>query len=118
MSGVGHKAQRKQLLKAYRENERRAVRDSLPVDACVLKRLFDYLDQRLSDAPCDNTLKYVQEFIAKNCLDAMAIVSWLNRHGGFCDCEVLANVEDVVEDAVPGWRDLSSDHPGLKRGDK
>jgi hypothetical protein len=27
--------------------------------------------------------------------------------GGYCDCEVLNNAEEVVEDAVPGYRDAN-----------
>ncbi|MFZ0731719.1 MAG: hypothetical protein WAM79_05290 [Candidatus Sulfotelmatobacter sp.] len=32
---------------------------------------------------------------------------WLNDNGGHCDCEALANAEQVVKEAVPGYSDLA-----------
>jgi hypothetical protein len=36
-----------------------------------------------------------------------SIVGWLQKNGGYCDCEALNNAEEVVEDAVPGYRDAN-----------
>lgn len=104
----GEKARRRELLNASREDNRRAFRDQLPVRAPVLRRLFDHLDDRLSAAECDDTLRFTREFIAENGLSEEPIVFWwLEKNGGYCDCEALNNAEQVVEDAIPGYRDVS-----------
>ena len=105
MQDKSEKARRKELLKASREENGRAVRDHLPVGAPILKRLFDHLDDRLSTTECDDTLRFTREFIAQNGLSEEPIVGWLGKNGGYCDCEALNNAEEVVEDAVPGYRD-------------
>lgn len=100
------KARRKELLNAVRENVRCKLRDSLPAPTPVLKALFDYLDAKLEASECDDSLRHVRDFISSHALPEDAIVNWLEEHGGHCDCEVLANAEQVVEEAVPGYNTL------------
>jgi hypothetical protein len=33
-------------------------------------------------------------------IDVTRIVPWLREHGGYCDCEVLANVEDEFSEIL------------------
>ena len=106
MPDKNEKAHRKEMLRAVREDERRKVRDSLPVPAPVLKALFDYADAKLESSECDDTLRNVRDFIRDHALPEDAIVNWLEKNGGHCDCEALANAEQVVEQAVPGYQDL------------
>lgn len=106
MPGPSEKARRKELLRTLREENRRAVRDDLPAAPAVLKALFSYIDARLSENDCDDTLRYAREFIAKEGLDEDLVVNWLEVNGGYCDCEAINNAEQVIEDAVPGYRDL------------
>lgn len=95
------KARRKELLHAAREDARRKVRDSLPVPAPVLKALFDYVDEQLESSECDHTLRHVPDFIRNNALLEDPVVSWLESKSGYCDCEALANAEQVVEVGIP-----------------
>lgn len=67
----------------------------MPMSKSDLKALFDYLETQ--DSACDNTLKGTSEFLAAHSLDREKIVPWLQEHGGYCDCEVLANVESTFE---------------------
>jgi hypothetical protein len=106
MPDKSEKTRRKELLRAVRDDARRKVRDSLPVPAPVLKALFNHLDERLGESECDDTLRYVRDFIRSHSLPEEAVVSWLEDNGGYCDCEALANAEQVVEEAVPGYADL------------
>lgn len=64
-----------------------------------LEELFDHLDDRLRLEPCDQTLRLTTAFLERRGLNARAVTPWLNRRGGYCDCEVLMNVE-------PRWRGL------------
>ena len=107
MADKAEKARRRELLNASREDNRRAFRDHLPVGVPFLRRLFDHFDDRLSAAECDDTLRFTREFIAENGLSEEPIVGWLEKNGGYCDCEALNNAEQVVEDAVLGYRDVS-----------
>lgn len=51
-------------------------------------------------------MHFTREFIADNGLSEESIVSvsWLEENGRYCDCEALANAEEVMEGAVPGYR--------------
>jgi hypothetical protein len=100
------KAKRKELLHAVREDARRKVRDSLPVPVTVLKALFDYVDAQLESSQCDDTLRHTRDFIRSHSLPEEAVVNLLEDNGGHCDCEAVANAEQVVEEAVPGYEDL------------
>jgi hypothetical protein len=49
------------------------------------------------------TLQCQHGYIRRNDLDQRLTVEWVEGNGGFCDCEVLNNVELVVAGAVPGY---------------
>ncbi len=100
------KARRKELLHAVRDDARHKVRDGLPVSPPVLKALFNYADAQLESSECDHTLRHIRSFIRSHGLPEDTIVTWLEDNGGYCDCEALANAEQVVEEAVPGYNDL------------
>lgn len=97
------KARRKELLHSLRDKERQKARESFPGPILALKGLFDFLDLRLSDSECDDTLRFTHEYIRRNDLDERQTVEWVEGHGGFCDCEVLNNIEPAVAEAVPGY---------------
>lgn len=99
------KARRKELLQRTREKARRKVRDSLPLAIPVLKALFDYVDSQLGSSECDHTLRHVRDYIHEHSLQEDAVVGWLESNGGYCDCEVLANAEQAVEEALPDYNE-------------
>jgi hypothetical protein len=70
--------------------------DSLPMPADLFRQLFDRLDERLIEDGCDHSLRLTEEFLAGSEVDTEAVLAWLAERGGYCDCEVLANVEDEV----------------------
>ena len=88
-----------ELKKAWREQERQKLTDSIPMPPQDLRELFDHLDQE-SESGCDHTLRLTTEFLQKRELNIDRIVPWLHEHGGYCDCEVLANVEDKFEEII------------------
>jgi len=73
-----------------------------------MKALFGHIDSRLEEAECDDTLRYAREFINQNHLPEDAVVTWLQENGGYCDCEAIANAEQVIEDAIPDYGKLPS----------
>src|SRR5688572_24898590 len=91
---------KRQLRKAVRAKERAAARAAFPLRAAELRNLFDWLNDELGSQSCDRTLRLTRIWIDGRCHDASTIVPWLEDNGGFCDCEVLANVEQQFEDAL------------------
>jgi len=87
------------LKKAWREQERQRLTASIPMPSQDVRDLFDHLNQE-SGSGCDHTLRLTTEFLQKRGLDVGRIVPWLHEHGGYCDCEVLANVEDKFGEIV------------------
>ncbi|ASK33314.1 DUF2695 domain-containing protein [Alloalcanivorax mobilis] len=95
------KARKKSLKQKARNRQRAELEASLPLSAQTLKSLFSELDAD-GAPPCDHTLTRTREFLHRHGHDVAAVEPWLNQHGGFCDCEVLANVYDEVGDLL-GW---------------
>lgn len=87
------------LKQAWRDRERKKLRGSIPIPPADLRELFDYLDRK--DAPpCDHTLRQTTRFLQDRKFSAERVVPWLHEHGGYCDCEVLANVESKFGDLI------------------
>jgi hypothetical protein len=106
MPGKDEKARRKEILHFQREEKRRLIREGLPVSAPIMKALFDFIDKRLASSECDHSLRHANEFIQVNRLPKDAVIAWLEGAGGYCDCEAISNAEELLEDAIPGYRDL------------
>ena len=66
----------------------------MPISRADLGELFDFLDDELGREPCDHSLSRTRSFLAARQLADVAILPWLGEYGGYCDCEVLANVEE------------------------
>jgi hypothetical protein len=95
MSKQIEQERRKQLLKELKEKEEQQFELSLPIDREDFLDLFNYLDAELESYACDNTLKLTENFLkTKNIHDISAIKEWLSNHGAYCDCEILANIEE------------------------
>jgi len=92
------KDKRKALKKSFKAREMEQVLASLPIPLNTLKELFNWLGFELKNEDCDNTFKHTQVFITQNNLSEETLLKWLGNQGGFCDCEVLANVSEHFED--------------------
>jgi Protein of unknown function (DUF2695) len=106
MPEKNEKAQRKEILFAQRDEKRRLIREGLPVPPPWMKALFDYIDGHLASSECDDTLRLARESLRTKNLPEEPVVSWPENAGGYCDCEAISNAEGLLEDAVPGYRDL------------
>jgi len=76
--------------------ERERFVEALPAKQEEIENLFDYLDRRLKDESCVHNLRFTMQFLMEKRLNMPKVMSWLNENGGYCDCEVLQNIE-------PGW---------------
>jgi hypothetical protein len=76
--------------------DRRAEEEAkLPLTKADLKALFDHVDSRLAEHGCDHTLVHTREFLTQRGLPQETVVPWLREYHGYCDCEVIANVEEA-----------------------
>jgi hypothetical protein len=75
--------------------------------------MFEALNRELPIRGCDHTRRLTQEFLERHGLPAERVLAWLDGNGGFCDCEVLANVEerwlDCREDKSETPKDVATD---------
>jgi hypothetical protein len=94
------RSRKKELKRQFKDDERADAEGRLPLPKADLAALFERLDARLSDHDCDHTLRHTEAFLAERALNAAAVLPWLRESGGYCDCEVLANVEDEWADAL------------------
>ena len=88
-----------QLRKAWKLQQRQQLAASIPMPQQDLRALFAHLDQPNLLA-CDHTLRHTTEFLQQRSLAVERVVPWLREHGGHCDCEVIANVEDKFHDIL------------------
>ena len=84
---------RKKLTREVAQREQESAEARMPISKADLAQLFDHLDSALG-AGCDHSLRFTLAFLQAKDLPSGSIIPWLGEYGGFCDCEVLANVED------------------------
>ena len=89
-----NKRQRKEMLGRIREEQRAKSRAALPLPDDQLQAMFDALDKELPTEGCNHTRRLTRRFLEQRGLPTEAVFSWLDANDGFCDCEVLANVEE------------------------
>lgn len=93
------KARKKELLKAYANEQKQSFKDSLPMDEELFWNLFDYVGEKLEAKDgCDHTLTFTREFLETQKVDVEHVLEWIINEGGGCDCEVLYNVEERFEE--------------------
>ncbi len=96
------KARRKEQLNQWREQQRKAARAAFPLHPDELRMLFESLDESISSQRCDHSLRFTNAWLASRNLEQTPVFEWLKSQGGHCDCEVLANVEEKVDEATGG----------------
>jgi|SRR5690606_10282589 len=89
---------RKQIKRDLNLKAKKDFENSLPINREIFKALFDHLDNELSNNNCDHNLKYSIEFLQSQSIDNIEeVTEWFKENGGYCDCEVLANVEEKFD---------------------
>lgn len=92
------KARRKQILNELSQKQQQEFELSLPVNREIFENLFDYLNEQLEEKSCDDTNTLTAAFLTNNKIKNIeTTLDWLAENGGYCDCEILANVEEKFE---------------------
>jgi hypothetical protein len=93
-------ARKKQLKTQWRDEQRTTAFAALPLPVRELKAMFDMLDVELPRKGCDHSRRLTRAWLHLHGHDVERVFAWLDTQSGFCDCEVLANVEQQVHDAA------------------
>jgi Protein of unknown function (DUF2695) len=90
---MSDKDYKKRLKTEFKSREKQTLESEMRLTKEHLLALFNHLD----NVSCDHTLSHTKEFLVSIKADPEVVIPWLERHGGYCDCEVLANVESAYE---------------------
>ncbi len=88
------KQERKERLRKWQAAERTELVDAMLLTPEQLVRLLNHLDEKLTS--CDHTTMVTARFLAVEELEQGPVLAWLASHGGYCDCEVAFNLEDLA----------------------
>lgn len=89
---------RKQILSDIRKKAAEEFESSLPMSRHHFIKLFDYLNTELNEKDCDDTNCLTRNFLTQTDIsNIQAVLDWLAGKGGYCDCEILANVEEQFQ---------------------
>ena len=97
----------KALSKQWTLRERAAARSRFPLPDEVLEVFFAHVEECVENDGCDKTRRFTDEWLAARGHRTETVLAWLDEHGGYCDCEVAANVQGH-------WKD---NRLGAHRGD-
>lgn len=95
MANSEERERRKRLVRAIAQKAQAEAEARMPISRDDLDDLFNHLDEELPKFGCNHSLELTKAFLTLRSVDAESVVPWLGEYGGFCDCEVLANVEDA-----------------------
>ena len=93
MPDKSEKLHRKEVLRELAAKQRAEWERQLPMSLAQLHGLLAALDIALATG-CNHTLQHTAAYLHSQDLAIEEVVPWLQEHGGFCDCEVLASVEE------------------------
>jgi F0F1-type ATP synthase membrane subunit b/b' len=97
MPDKSEKERRKQIMDDLKHKADQEFERSLPMSRDNFKKIFDHLDTQLDDKSCDDTYSLTKAFLLKLKIEKVdEVLEWLADHGGYCDCEILANVEEQL----------------------
>lgn len=92
---------RRQIRRELREKANLKFEQSLSVSREIFKSIFDFINKHLLENEWDNTLKLTRKFLEENQItNTDEVISWLQNNGGYCDCEVLYNVEEQFDNVI------------------
>ena len=55
------------------------------------------MDHELGKRDCDKDYKITDSFLKKKGIKNDKIFEWFKKNGGYCDCEILNNIEEKFE---------------------
>jgi Protein of unknown function (DUF2695) len=90
------KGKRKVILNQLAQKNALDFKNGLPFEEPLFLKLFDFLDNKLSEEYCKDDFSFAKEFCEIEKIDTEILFKWLNEQGQCCDCEIL-NLEDAFQ---------------------
>ena len=95
---IVEKSRKKEFKKLAAQRQRDVFEKSLPMNRAEFERLFEFLDEGLAHRGCDGTHRLTLEFLrARRASNEVAGLDFCEQNGGYCDREVLNNVQNYFE---------------------
>ncbi|WP_121967179.1 DUF2695 domain-containing protein [Myroides sp. N17-2] len=92
------KERKKELKQEWQQEQKLIFENSLPMSRVYFTQLFDDLDNYLEKCGCNHTNEKTMEILkSMDVKNIEEVLLWLREYGGYCDCEVLWNVEEHFE---------------------
>lgn len=89
--------EKKELIKLAAQRQRDAFEKSLSMNRAEFEGLFEFLDEGLAHRDCDGTHRLILDLRARRAPNEAAVLDFCEQNGGYCDREVLNNVQDCFE---------------------
>ncbi len=91
--------ERRRLKQDYLASERTEARAYMILDEAALTDLVEHVDAAVEVQGCDHSLRATLAWAAAHKCEPDALKASLAHFGGYCDCEVAANVnpEDIFK---------------------
>lgn len=98
MPSKAEKERRKKLHREIAKREEEKFFNSLPLDKSNILELFDFLDVELKERGCNHNYQLTNEFLKSKGLGNESVFEWFREQSGYCDCEILFNIEERFEE--------------------
>jgi hypothetical protein len=85
--------ERRALKRAFKAAERLAARQKMILEERSLRLLLEQVEAAVQQAGCDHSLRATRAWAVEHNVDPDALAQSLRHFGGYCDCEVAANVD-------------------------
>lgn len=90
--------QRRQLHKERAQKDKMEFLRNLPLAQQTITDLFDNLDSELEFNGCEHDYTLTDRFLALQEIKLTdQMIEWFQDNGGYCDCEILWNIEEKFE---------------------
>ena len=88
----------KRRLEAWAASQSAKVIGDCPLPDALMKVMFKAIEEAVEEHGCDHSLKATQGYldVQSDGFDTTSVLSWFERTGGKCDCEVLRQ-------SLPTW---------------
>ena len=100
MPSKDERQRRKTLLRSMRDAARKAKAAKLPLSPPQMRALFEFVDERLQESECDQSLQHTVAFLESQHLPQEPVLEWHRESGGYCDCEVICNAREEFESSL------------------
>jgi len=90
--------EKKRLKQDWRQQQRAAARAQFPLADDQLQSLFAFIEAQLDEADGDHSRRFTQQWLLSEGMAPEPVLVWLEEHGGYCDCEVVANAQQHWEE--------------------